>query len=59
MTDEINQREGTATMKLTTTTTQVSVNGVMQGNGGRDENRPGVFERGGGARPLFDNETIG
>jgi dihydrofolate reductase len=44
-------------MKLTTTT-QASVDGVMQGNGGRDENRRGVFERGGWARPLFDNEAI-
>src|SRR3954463_8311733 len=32
------RREGTTTMKLTTTT-QVSVDGVVQGNGGPDENR--------------------
>ncbi|MCT2587032.1 dihydrofolate reductase family protein [Actinophytocola gossypii] len=43
-------------MKLTTTT-QVSVDGVVQGNGGRDENRAGGFERGGWARPLFDTEA--
>jgi dihydrofolate reductase len=40
-----------------TTTTQISVDGVAQGNGGRDENRSGVFERGGWARPLFDSEA--
>jgi hypothetical protein len=32
-------------MKLTTTT-QVSVDGVVQGNGAQDENRSGGFERG-------------
>jgi dihydrofolate reductase len=43
-------------MKLTTTT-QVSVDGVMQANGGPEEG----FERGGWARPpepLFDNEAM-
>jgi len=44
-------------MKLTTIT-QVSVDGVVQGNGGRDENRSGGFERGGWARPLSDDEAM-
>ncbi|HKH41341.1 MAG TPA: dihydrofolate reductase family protein [Solirubrobacterales bacterium] len=43
-------------MKLTTTT-QVSVDGVMEGNGAQDQNRSG-FERGGWARPLFDDEAM-
>jgi dihydrofolate reductase len=45
------------TMKLITNT-QISVDGVVQGNGGRDENRSGGFERGGWARPLFDSEGV-
>jgi hypothetical protein len=44
-------------MKLTTIT-QASVDGVVQGNGARDENRSGGFERGGWARPLFDDEAM-
>jgi dihydrofolate reductase len=44
-------------MKLTTVT-QVSVDGVVQGNGGRNENRSGGFERGGWARLPFDDEAM-
>jgi dihydrofolate reductase len=44
-------------MKLTTMT-QVTVDGVMQGNGGAsDEDRRNGFERGGWAMGVFDNET--
>ncbi len=43
-------------MKLTTVT-HVSVDGVMQGLGGPDEDRRGGFERGGWAPPLFDDEA--
>jgi len=43
-------------MKLATIT-HVSLDGVMQGLGGHDEDRRGGFERGGWAIPLFDNEA--
>lgn len=39
------------------TMTQMTVHGVVQGNGGRNENRSGGFERGGWARPGSDPEV--
>jgi dihydrofolate reductase len=44
-------------MKLTTNT-HVSIDGVMQANGGRNEELDPGMERGGWARPLFDDEAM-
>jgi dihydrofolate reductase len=44
-------------MKLTTTT-MITVDGVMQGLGAPDEDRRGGFERGGWIAPVFDDEAM-
>jgi dihydrofolate reductase len=53
--DQPNEK-GTATMKLTTMT-QLTVDGVMQGNGASDDDRRNGFERGGWALGKGDDET--
>src|SRR5947209_19326322 len=55
-TDAQANEKGASTMKLTTIT-HVSVDGVMQGLGGPDEDRRGGFERGGWGLPLFGDEA--
>jgi dihydrofolate reductase len=49
--------KGTITMRLTVNM-NVSVDGVMQGLGGPEEDRRGGFERGGWAMPHSDSETM-
>ena len=51
------EEKGNAIMKLTTNT-QVTVDGVMQANGGRHPILDPGMDRGGWARPLFDSEAM-
>src|SRR5687768_17589588 len=56
--DQRPPREKDEPMKLMTMT-QVTVDGVMQGNGGAtEEDRRSGFERGGWAMGVFDNESL-
>src|SRR5918992_2448457 len=52
------REKGTATMKLTTNT-NVSVDGVMQGLGGPEEDRRGGVGRGGRGQPDLHKENPG
>jgi dihydrofolate reductase len=55
--DEKDHHEGKGQAMKLTITENVSVDGVMQGLGGPDEDRRGGFERGGWAPPLFHGEA--
>ena len=57
LTADLFSEKGVVTMKVTTNT-QVSVDGVMQANGGRNEKQDPGMDRVGWARPLFDDEAM-